>query len=115
MHSTRSHRICLKCFTQNQQNSGINVTWIPSKSHPQEYKEREGGRDGERGEGKGWKEGKLRKERKGKEKEGKGERERRKKRVKKNSILPTKIKNNSSINLDSLILNVSFYGRDQRL
>lgn len=88
MHSTPSHRICLKCFTQNQQNSGINVTWIPSTSHPQEYKEREGGRDGARGEGerKEGREGRREggKAEKGKEREGKkkgkGEREREGKR-----------------------------------
>lgn len=83
MHSTPSHRICLKCFTQNQQNSGINVTWIPSTSHPQEYKEREGGRNGVRGEG-GEREGRREggkakkgkgRKKKGREKEREGKRE----------------------------------------
>lgn len=54
MYSTPSHKIYLKGFAQNQQNPDTNVRWIPSTSHPQEYKGREGwegkGREGKRRE-----------------------------------------------------------------
>ena len=82
MFSTPSHKIYLKCFAQNQQNLDINVRWIPL-TYPQEYKGRDEGREGGR-EGR-WKGGR---------KEGEEERKRKKR---KNSILPARIRRNSSI------------------
>lgn len=118
---TESAKLWHKCYMDSFHITSSRIQRKGGRKRWSERRRREKGREEgmereeKEGERKGRREGGKAEKGKGKEKEGKGERERRKRRVKKNSILPTKIKNNSSINLDSLILNVSFYGRNQRL